>query len=98
MNADLKQAIELYCSMLPYTNKSAQPNDDKRLYTISYYLVKTKEQFDENFFKQQLRKNTQSSLDNLIDSQFNEFAANRITEIRKGTYIIERISELIFSK
>jgi len=96
MNTDLKQAIELYCSMLQYPNKSAQPMEDKRLYTISFYLVKTDELLDESFFKKELRKNSKSGLDLLNNRQFEEFAEDRIEVIKKGRYIIERISDLIF--
>ena len=97
MNSDLKQAIENYCSMLPYANKSPQPNDDKRLYTISYFLVKTEEPFDIDFFKQELRKNSQSGLNILVENQFEKFANNRIEAIKKGKYVIDRISELVFA-
>lgn len=96
MNQDLKKAIEGYCSKLPYINESSQPHDDNRLYSISYYLVKTKERFDEDFFKQELRKNSKARLDILNDAQFEEFAVNRIDEILRGRYIIESISNLIF--
>ncbi|MDD3723712.1 MAG: hypothetical protein PHW92_14740 [Lutibacter sp.] len=96
MNPDLKKAIEGYCSKLPYINESSQPHDDNRLYSISYYLVKTKERFDTDFFKQELRKNSKASLDKLNNVQFEEFAENRIDEIQRGSYIIERISNLIF--
>jgi spermidine/putrescine-binding protein len=96
MSPDLKKAIENYCSKLPYFNVSSQPHDDNRLYTISYYLVKTKELFDEDFFKKELRKNSKASLNILNDAQFEEFVENRINEIQRGSYIIERISNLIF--
>ncbi len=96
MKPDLKKAIEYYCSMLPYINVSGQPHDDKRLYTISYYLVKTKERFDVDFFKKELRENSKASLDKLNDIQFDEFLENRTDEILRGRYIIERISYLIF--
>lgn len=96
MNQELTNAIKLYCSMLPYINYSAQPNDDKRLYTISYHLVKSGERLDEDFFKQELRKNSHAGLNILIDEEFEKFAANRIKEIQSGRYILDIISNLIF--
>lgn len=94
MNTDLKHAIESYCSMLAYPNSSAQPNDDRRLYGISYFLVKTREALDEDFFKIELRKNTRAGFDNLNDTQFNEFVESRISEINNGKYVIDSISHL----
>lgn len=73
-----------------------QPNDDKWLYKIAYYLVKTNENFDEDFFKQELRKNSHAGLDTLNDTQFEEFSENRIAEIQNGRYVLSCISDLIF--
>lgn len=96
MNQKVKNAITKYCSMLPYPNSSSQSNDDSRLYEISFYLAKCNENLDDNFFRQELRKNSQASLDNLNDSQFNDFAKNRIIEINGGKYILVSLSNLIF--
>ena len=98
MNTKLEEAIKDYCSMLPYPNSSANPNDDRRLYSISYFLVKSKEALNIEFFKQELRKNTHAGLDKLDIDPFEEFALNRIDEIEKGKYIIDKISYLVFPK
>jgi hypothetical protein len=95
MNEDLKAAIELYCSMLPYPNDGHQPLDDERLYSIYYQIVKSGEGLNVDFFKGELRKNKEAGLDNLNDEQFEEFAEGRIAEIDNARYILDRISTLI---
>lgn len=96
MNSELKKAIESYCAMLPYPNTGSNPNDDTRLYTISYFLVKTGEPFDTNFFKSELRKNDRAQLNIMNDKAIEKFVENRKSEIENGHYVLSRISELIF--
>lgn len=87
---ELKKAIDFYSDMLPYPNKGSNPNDDRRLYKIAYIAYKTEQDIPEEYFKNQLRKNTTAHLDILTDDSFNEFFYTILGKIKDAIYIFER--------
>lgn len=92
MTNNLKDSIIEYCSMLPYLNEGSNPNDDKRLYTISYFLARDGGSIDKFFFKEQLQKNKKLKL----NSDFDDFVCKRIEIIDHARYIFERTKHLVF--
>lgn len=87
---ELKKAIDLYSDMLPYINTGGNPHDDRRLYKIAYIAYKTKQDIPEEYFKEQLRKNTTAQLDILNDDDFNDFFSTILGKIKDAIYIFDR--------
>lgn len=87
---ELKKAIRIYSDMLPYINTGGNPHDDRRLYKIAYIAYKTNQNIPEEYFKEQLRKNTMAQLDVLDEKDFNDFFYTILEKIKDAIYIFDR--------
>ncbi len=87
---ELEQAVKTYCEMLP--NSSISPNDNERLYKISYWKVKLGGNSDDikRYLLEYLPKNSLFDLSsNAEELEF--FVENRLNEIDNGAYVISKI-------
>jgi hypothetical protein len=85
----LEDAIDFYCSMLSELKEEANPHDDTRLYTISYYSYKTNIPAGIETFLKYLKLN--EKLNKRSDEDLRSFAENRIKKINYAKYILTRI-------
>ena len=85
MSNELKNAIKIYASMLPYPNTGASPHDDPRLFKIAKLSHDLKEPISEDYFKECLEENNSIGIHG---KQLQEFVENRLSKIEEVKYII----------
>lgn len=91
---ELEEAIKWYCEMLPYPNTGANPNDDPRLYKISYFSLKLDITVTEELLCEYLKKYNKH-FENLNNEDIAEFANNRLKEIENGRYVLSNLQDVL---
>ncbi len=89
----LEEAVEFYCKMLSDLEGESNPMEDTRLYTISYFSVKSNTDVNLEMLLKHLKNNEKLSSISIID--LNSFAEKKIQEINHAKYILSRIPSLL---
>ena len=89
----LEDAVEFYCNMLPNLEGEPNPQDDTRLYSISYFSFKGNTDVRPEMFLKFLKLNER--LSDYSEDALKLFVENKIEEINCVRYILSRIPSLL---
>lgn len=89
MNKDVRNAIESYCTMLPYLNYSSNPNDNRRIYNLAFQCYINNVTIESDDMVKELKKNT--NINDNEDEKLINFAVNRINLMQEAIDIFDTI-------
>lgn len=91
--SQFEEAVEFYCGMLSSLDEESTPQEDTRLYTISYFSLKSNLELTSEMFLKYLKSN--EKLAGIQPKVLESFAEKKITEINRVKYILGRIPGLL---
>ena len=89
----LEESVEFYCKMLSNLEGKSNPQDDTRLYSISYFSLKTNLDVRLDMMLKHLLLNDKLKAN--PEAELKSFAENKIEEINRVRYILSRIPSLL---
>ncbi len=89
----LEESVEFYCKMLSNLDGESNPLEDTRLYTISYFSLKSNTDVKPEILLKHLQGN--EKLSGVSADTLKSFADKKIEEINQVKYILSRIPALL---